>query len=191
MASLEKFYENVKVRFDNEELKDKFQPLLDDVIRRLPDEPQFQQIDEIFFAPRSKVIEHLNSLHPEMNISLDVTPENRDGHCQTGVSETGDISECIVSLITDFLHAMPDDYIKGIIIHEISHMSYLWKLLEKEKPSFLKLGFKAKKIRLNQIGQISIKAESKEYYEKEKLVNAEAIRLGFEKEINCIDQNCV
>lgn len=187
MVSLEKFYENMKVRYHNEQVQEKFKPLMDDVIRRLPDKPPFEQIDEIFFAPRSNVIKNLNSLHPELKISLDVTPENRDGHCQTGISEAGDISECVVSLITDSLQVRSDDYIKGIIIHEICHMVHLWKLLQKEKPSFLKLGFKAKKIRLDQIDQTHIKAESPEYYEKEKQVNTEAIRLGFEKEISAIE----
>ena len=103
MVSLKNFYENVKVRYHNEEVQEKFKPLIDDVISRLPDKPPFLQIDEIYFAPRSKVIENLHNLHPELKISLDVTPENRDGHCQTGISEDCDISECVISLITDSL----------------------------------------------------------------------------------------
>lgn len=171
MVSLEKFYENVKVRFDNEELQDKFKPLLDDVILRLSDEPQFVKIDEIYFAPRSKVMENLNNWYPELKFSLDASPENRDGHCQTGVSESGDISECLISIIIDYLQVMGDDYIKGIIIHEICHMIYLWKLLQKEKPNIVKLSLKEKIIRFNQIAQTDIIAESKEYYEKEKQIS--------------------
>ena len=186
MVSLEKFYENVEERFHNEVIKEKFKPLLDDVIGRLPDEPQFLKIDEIYFAPKSRVLEYLISVYPEKNFTKEWVPEGGDGDCQTGFSEDGDISKCIISLLTDYLQDKKDDYIKGVIIHEICHMIYLWNLLQKEKLNFAKLSLKAKKIRLNQIGQTDIKAGSKEYYEKEKKVNAEAKKLGYEKEISCI-----
>lgn len=53
MVSLEKFYEHMKVIFDKKEFESRVQPLLDDVITRLPDEPQFQIKGDIFFASKS------------------------------------------------------------------------------------------------------------------------------------------
>lgn len=188
MVLLEKFYSFTEVFFEDESLKGRFQPLLDDVIKRLPDKPPFPVIGVFLIASRPLVIEHLKGLDPRKKAPSDVTPESRDGHCFTGIDENGDINEYHISIITDFLEPKSDDYIKGLIIHEISHMIYVWRLLQKKKSDYAKLGRKAKQIRFNQIGQIDIIPETKEYYEKENSVNAEAIRLGFEKEIRALEE---
>jgi len=189
MVSLEKFYEHMKVRFAIEEFEPKVRPLLDDVIIRLPDEPQFQTKGDIFFASKSRVIENLKTMEfPEYIISQWMV-NGSDGQCVTKMASTGDIDSYYISIITNHFHAVCDDYIKGLIIHELLHMSYYWKVLQEKKPQIEKLSPKAKIVRLNQIGRTSVEIGSDAYDEKEKHVNAEAKRLGFEKEIDALEHD--
>ncbi len=187
MVSLEKFYENVKVGFDKEEFKPKVRPLLDDVIMRLPDELQFQTEGEIFFASKSRVIENLQALEFPDHIISQWMGDNREGQCITEFGQNGEINSYYISIITNHFLLVSEEYIMGLIIHELAHMSYYWNLLVNEKPRFAKLGSKAKTILLHQIVGTNQEVESDEYYEKEKYVNAEAKRLGFEKEIDALE----
>ena len=72
--------------------------------------------------------------------------------------------------------------IKGLIIHDISNMSYTWNLLQQEKPNLIKLNPKEKEVRINQILGADLVNPSYEYFEIENKISAEAVRLGFEKE---------
>jgi len=187
MVSLEKFYEHVIKKFVNKEFEKILRPLLEDVIIRLPDEPQFQFAGMICFGDREFIIGWWNRFDPQMRMAPDMRPSNREGSCKIFPTYDGEIDTYAISIITDDLNTKRDDYVKGLIIHELSEMSYAWRQMEKEKPNFLKLSSKAQEVMLKRIFGSTFEVESAEYFEKEKKVNAEAIRLGFEKEIIALE----
>ena len=168
MVSLEKFYENKKVGFDNKEFEKRLRPLLEDVIIRLPEEPQFQIPCVIGFGQRDFILNWWTRLDPEMLIAPDMRPTNRDGSCKMFPTIDGEIDSYAISIITGKLPTKSDDYIKGLIIHELSEMSLAWKELENEKPDFLKLSQEEKQVIIDRIFGSNLEVESAEYFEKEK-----------------------
>jgi len=184
---IENFYECVKVGIADKELKDRIQPLLDDVISRLPDEIPFQIRGIMGFSKFDLMIKYWNSIKPNGNEVRDLKKIGFVGCCNVYTTKTGDIYSFFLYFITDNFHAWSDDRIKGLIIHELSHLSCNWSDLKKEKPNLIKMNPKEREVRINQILGEYIDVPSYEYAEMEKQAIAEAIRLGFEKEIAASD----
>ena len=189
MVSLEKFYENVNIAPENDELTIILKPLYDDVVTRIPPEPQFQTKGMIMFGSRNYIVEKWNTFDHMFGNPPDMRPANREGNCKMVPTRDGELGTYIISIVTDFFDKKTDDYIKGLIIHEFSEMSYAWRQMKKEKPTYLKLGSENKDVMLERIFGSLFEVESAEYFEKEKKVNGEAIRLGFEKEITALESD--
>ena len=93
-------------------------------------------------------------------------------------------SDCAISLIVDYYEYRTDDYIMGVIAHELAEMSYKWGILKKEIPNMIKMKDKGRNARLRQLTETGFRGGSDEYYKHEELPNNEARRLGFRKEID-------
>ena len=81
-----------------------------------------------------------------------------------------------------------DDYIKGLIVHEISEMSYSYTKWQENYDSLKKMKPRARQIVFGRWTKNSDDPGSKEYQEHEVEVNKEGIRLGFQKEIDALGQ---
>jgi len=93
-------------------------------------------------------------------------------------------SDCAISLIVDYYEYRTDDYIMGVIAHELAEMSYKWIIMKKETPNLMKMKNKGRSFKLRQMWQTGLPGGSDEYYKHEELPNNEARRLGFGKEID-------
>ena len=162
--------------------------LLDEVVERLPDDEQFKIIGMIRFDTRQTALEFWQQFRhkwghaPDFRLKL-------DGNCQYSYgtderSRAGD--RYIITIIVDYLDSRTDDYIKGLIVHELSEMSYTCRKLLENLDSFKKMKPKARQVMMNKWTKSTDHAESKEYQEHETEVNNEAIRLGFQKEIDAL-----
>ncbi len=188
MVELENFYKNVSVsNDDSQSLGQRLKSSLDDVIQRLPDEEQFQMRGQIVFNTRQQAIEFWNTIGLKLGFGPDFTPYNRDGNCTYLIRPDVENSIFIITIIVDNLESRSDDYLKGLIAHELSEMSYIWNAVQKEKPTLMKMKPKARQIKMDQITQQNTEPCSKEYDEHEKNVNDEARRLGFQKEIDVLE----
>ncbi len=158
--------------------------LLDEVIQGLPDEEQFQMKGQIAFYQREAAVEFWKQLRPQLGFGPDLLPTNRDGNCIYQFGPTIQDSFFIITIIIDNLESHSDDYIKGLITHELSEMSLHWNATQKEMSSLIRMKPKARQIKMDQITKQNAEPGSKEYDESEKNVNDEARRLGFQKEID-------
>ncbi len=184
MVSKSSFYTNVKVHLDeNHPLGQRIQSLIDNVVERLPDEEQFQIRGMIGFNLREESLDYWNHMKNLVPIVPDFMPADRDGNCTYSIQETIENSFFIITIIVDDLDERSDEYIKGLIAHEISEWSYAWITVKKELPRLKKLKPRAKEVMLNRILKQDYPIGSKEHQEHEDTVNQEAIRLGFENEI--------
>jgi hypothetical protein len=95
----------------------------------------------------------------------------------------------IITIIVDELPSRTDDYVKGLVAHELSEMSYKFRLVQNELPALRKMRPKARKIMLEKLGFSNAAVGSPQYAEHERSVNEEAIRLGFSKEIEELEKH--
>lgn len=185
MVELENFYKNVSVSNDeSQSLGQRLKSCLENVIQRLPDEEQFQMKGQILFNTKQQAIEFWNTIGPKLGFGPDFRPYNRDGNCTYFIGPDVENSMYVITIIVDNLESRSDDYLKGLIAHELSEMSYNWNMVQKEKPTLMKMKPKARQIKMDQITKQNAEPGSKEYDEAEKNVNDEARRLGFQKEID-------
>jgi len=185
MVELENFYKNVSVSNDeSQSLGQRLKSCLENVIQRLPDEEQFQMKGQILFNTRQQAIEFWNTIGPKLGFGPDFRHYNRDGNCTYFIGLDVENLMYVITIIVDNLESRSDDYLKGLIAHELSEMSYNWNTVQKEKPTLMKMKPKARQIKMDQITKQNAEPGSKEYDEAEKNVNDEARRLGFQKEID-------
>ena len=189
MVNTADFYKHTEVICDRlHPLGKRIMSLLDEVVERLPDDEQFKIIGMIRFDTRQTALEfwqqfrHKWAHAPDFRLKL-------DGNCQYSYgtderSRAGD--RYIITIIVDYLDSRTDDYIKGLIVHELSEMSYPcrkyldnWPSLKKMKPD-PRLVWMEKWIKYNP------DPYSKQCQEHEANVDNEAIRLGFQKEIDAL-----
>jgi len=188
LVGLENFYNNVNVHNDESQpLGQRLRSSLEDVIQRLPDEEQFQIRGQIQFNTREQAINFWNTVGPEIGFSPDLRPHNRDGNCVYSIGPEVEVLMFVITIIVDNLESRSDDYLKGLIAHELSELSYTWNTVQKEKPALMKMKKKARQIMIEKITKQSSEPGSKEYDEHEKNVNDEARRLGFQKEIDVLE----
>jgi hypothetical protein len=190
------FHANVEVINDESmemALQNRLNLLLDGVIARLPNEEQFLIPGRIAFLTRYVAIEslreHMQSNPSLNNLMLDFTRPSNDGKCIFYPGETIDTSSYTIAIIVDNLHNKSDNYIKGLIAHELAEMSYMWRIVQKELPILLRMKPKARQVRLGQLGKHQAPIGSEEHERKENEVNDEAIRLGFQKEISALESS--
>jgi len=189
MVELETFFQNVRVFNDeSQSLGQRLKSLLEDVILRLPDEEQFHMRGQIGFNTREQAVEIWAKLGPKIGFAPDLRPYNRDGNCVYTIAETIENSMFLITIIVDNLELRSDDYIKGLIAHEFSELSYAWKTTQKEMPTLKKMKAKARQIKIEQITKQSSNIDSKEYAEHEQYVNDEARKLGFQEEIDKMER---
>lgn len=184
------FYSNVKV-FNAESLPlgRRIRSLLDEVIQRLPDEKQFHIHGIIAFNTREGAVAFWNEISPKMGFGPELKPTFIDGNCTYQFGETVNESMYIITIIVDGLADRSDDYIKGLIVHELAELSYAWTVNESNLPLLEKLKPKARQVKFNQLTKQDAPKTSMEYREHETTVNNEAIRLGFEKEIIALNSS--
>jgi hypothetical protein len=103
------------------------------------------------------------------------------------VGESVDSSVYIITIIIDRLDAKSDNYVNGLIVHELAEMSHMWKQVKKELPYIMKMKPKARQVRLAQLGSYNFDVGTNEHEEHEQDVNKEAIRLGFAEEIQALE----
>lgn len=189
MVNLDDFYNNVSINIDlNHPLGHRLKPILDEVVQKLPNEEQFQMKGQIRFMTRNQAVEFWKTLKQKTGYAPDMRPDNRDGNCTYLVAENVKDSGFIITVIVDNLNECSDDYVKGLIAHEISEMSYVWKAIQNTKINLQNLKPKARQVKLNQITHHNAEVGSIEHKQHEKNVDNEAIRLGFAREILALNR---
>ncbi len=123
-----------------------------------------------------------------VDVAMGIIQPDPDGHCMvfpTFSKKTGDTSGSFydMSLIVDLYEHRSDIYIRGVIAHELAEMSHKMIALRENMDSLRKMKPKALNVMFQKITKTGMQAGSDEYKEHEKMVNREAIRLGFQKEM--------
>ena len=189
MVNTADFYKHTTVSCDMlDPLGKRLLSLLDEVVERLPDEEQFKITGMIRFDTRQTASEFWQQISHQWGHAPDFSRVERDGNCEYRFSY-GDRADdrYIITIIVDDLHSRTDDYIKGLIVHELSEMSYPFRKLQENWDSLKKMKPKARQVMMNKFTNSTSDPGSKEYQDHEAEVNNEAIRLGFQKEIEALE----
>ena len=190
MVNTANFYKHTMVMCDMlNPLGKRITSLLDDVVEKLPDEEQFKITGMIRFDTRQTALEFWQQFSPKWGHAPDFRV-NLDGNCQYsyGIDERSRAGDrYIITIIVDYLDSRTDDYIKGLIVHELSEMSYPFRKLQENWDSLKKMKPKARQVMMNKFTKSTSDPGSMQYQEHEDEVNNEAIRLGFQKEIDALE----
>ena len=190
MVNTADFYKHTMVSCDMlDPLGKRLMSLLDEVVERLPDEWQFKTTGMIRFDTRQTASEFWQEFRHQWGHAPDFSPVERDGNCEYYFSYNNRAeSRYIITIIVDDLDSKTDEYIKGLIVHELSEMSYPFRMYMENWDSLKKMKPKARLIMENRLTKVMFdEPEGKEYQEHETEVNNEAIRLGFQKEIETLE----
>jgi len=189
MVNTADFYKHTTVSCDRSHpLGKRIMSLLDEVVERLPDEEQFKITGMIRFDTRQTALEFWQQFRHQWGHAPDFRV-NLDGNCEYSFkwSDERIDDRYIITIIVDDLDSKTDEYIKGLIVHEFSEMSYPSRKLQENWDSLKKMKPKARQVMMNKWTKSTDHAESKEYQEHEDEVNNEAIRLGFQREIDALE----
>lgn len=190
MVNLQKYQKNVRISMHNSSLlADRLIELFGQVILRLPAEEQFEIPGQINFLTKRQAIEYWDMREPHGRKSLDFRLYPIDGNCEYSIRENVKDSNFIITIIVDNLEFKSDDYIRGLIAHEISEMSYTWRVVQGEKENLKKLKPKAREVRINQITKQNAAIGTKDRQEHENNIDNEARRLGFGREIEALNSS--
>ena len=202
MVVLNEFYKNVQVICNREvPLGKRLISLLEEVIQRLPDEPQFKaSVNSLFlFENRYGATEFWNKMGPKWGHAPTLARRNkdgevvalRDGNCEFAFLENNSQLGVtyIITIVVDELDGRTDGYIKGLIVHELSEMSSMFRIVQKNFDELNKMKPKARQVMMNKLTKSTDDADSEEYQKHEEEVNNEARRLGFEKEIDALEDD--
>ena len=190
MVNTADFYKHTQVSCDTSQpLGKKLISLLDDVVEKLPDEEQFKITGMIRFDTRQTASEFWQQISHQWGHAPDFSRVERDGNCEYRFSYSDRADDrYIITIIVNELDSRTDDYIKGLIVHELSEMSYPFRMYMENWDSLKKMKPKARLIMENRLTKVMFdEPEGKEYQEHETEVNNEAIRLGFQKEIEALE----
>ena len=189
MVNTADFYKHTPVSCDTSQpLGKKLIFLLDEVVERLPDEWQFKTTGMIRFDTRQTASEFWQQFSQQWGHAPDFSRVERDGNCEYHFSYSNRADDrYIITIIVNDLDSRTDDYIKGLIVHEFAEMSYPFRKLQENWDSIKKMKPKARQVRMNQLTKSMDDPGSKKYQEHEAEVNNEAIRLGFQKEIDALE----
>tara|TARA_B000000460_G_scaffold222022_1_gene174424 strand:- start:38 stop:616 length:579 start_codon:yes stop_codon:yes gene_type:complete len=188
MVNTADFYKHTMVMCDMlNPLGKRITSLLDDVVEKLPDEEQFKITGMIRFDTRQTASEFWQQFSQQWGHTPDFSRVERDGNCEYHFSYSNRADDrYIITIIVNELDSRTDDYIKGLIVHELSEMSYPFRKLQENWDSLKKMKPKARQVMMNKFTKSTNGPGSKEYQEHEDEVNNEAIRLGFQKEIDAL-----
>ena len=189
MVNTANFYKHTMVMCDMlNPLGKRITSLLDDVVEKLPDEEQFKITGMIRFDTRQTASEFWQQFRHKWGHAPDFSRVERDGNCEYYFSYSNRAdSRYIITIIVNDLDSRTDDYIKGLIVHELSEMSYPFRKLQENWDSIKKMKPKARQVRMNQLTKSMDDPGSKKYQEHEAEVNNVAIGLGFQKEIDALE----
>ena len=190
MVNTADFYKHTMVSCDMlDPLGQRLMSLLDEVVERLPDEWQFKTTGMIRFDTRQTASEFWQQFSQQWGHAPDFSRVERDGNCEYHFSYSNRADDrYIITIIVNDLDSRTDDYIKGLIVHELSEMSYPFRMYMENWDSLKKMKPKARLIMENRLTKVMFdEPEGKEYQEHEVEVNNEAIRLGFQKEIEALE----
>ena len=188
MVNTADFYKHTRVWERTDPLGQRLMSLLDEVVERLPDEWQFKTTGMIRFDTRQTASEFWQQFRHKWGHAPDFSRVERDGNCEYRFSYSDRADDrYIITIIVDDLDSRTDDYIKGLIVHELSEMSYPFRKLQENWDSLKKMKPKARQVMMNKFTKSTSGPGSKEYQEHEDEVNNEAIRLGFQKEIDTLE----
>ena len=188
MVNTADFYKHTMVMCDMlNPLGKRITSLLDDVVEKLPDEEQFKITGMIRFDTRQTASEFWQQFSQQWGHAPDFRV-GRDGNCEYYFSYSNRAdSRYIITIIVNDLDSRTDDYIKGLIVHELSEMSYPFRKLQENWDSLKKMKPKARQVMMNKFTKSTSGPGSKEYQDHEDEVNNEARRLGFQKEIEALE----
>lgn len=193
MVDLNSFYRHVNVDNRRHLFVDRVQPLLDEIIRRLPDEPQFLNVQgNIFIGTRDMVIEYWEFIHStfatNVNFREILDPDNNrispDGYCQYPLDNDQSYA---ITIIVDRFNEQTDNYIRGVIAHEFSEFSLAWNTFTDHRDELQSDSISIPNPLDSLLNNVSL--NSAQYHEHERRVNEEARRLGFQEEIDALEQN--
>ena len=189
MVNTANFYKHTMVMCDMlNPLGKRITSLLDDVVEKLPDEEQFKITGMIRFDTRQTASEFWQQISHQWGHAPDFSRVERDGNCEYRFSYSDRADDrYIITIIVNELDSRTDDYIKGLIVHELSEMSYPFRKLQENWDSLKKMKPKARQVMMNKFTKSTSDPGSKEYQDHEDEVNNEAIRLGFQKEIEALE----
>ena len=190
MVNTADFYKHTTVSCDRlDPLGQRLLSLLDEVVERLPDEEQFKITGMIRFDTRQTASEFWHQFGHQWGHVPDFSIVGRDGNCEYYFSYSNRADDrYIITIIVNDLDSRTDDYIKGLIVHELSEFSYPFRMYMENWDSLKKMKPKARHVRENQLTKVMYdEPEGKKYQEHEAEVNNEAIRLGFQKEIDALE----
>jgi hypothetical protein len=195
MVNTADFYKHTDVICDRlQPIVKRIMSLLDEVVERLPDEEQFKIKCRLIIFPRQIVMELWKRYSPIWkiagpNFNLDLV-----GNCQYQPAGSFDNMRkldraadwYVITIIVDNLESKTDDYIKGLIAHELSEMSCPYRILQENWDTLKKMKPAARQVMYDKWTKANAVLGSKEYQEHEDDINNEAIRLGFQKEIDAL-----
>ena len=189
MVNTADFYKHTTVSCDRlDPLGQRLLSLLDEVVERLPDEEQFKITGMIRFDTRQTASEFWQQISHQWGHAPDFSRVERDGNCEYSFSYSDRADDrYIITIIVNDLDSRTDDYIKGLIVHELSEMSYPSRKLQENWDSLKKMKPKARQVMMNKFTKSTGDTGSKEYQDHEDEVNNEARRLGFQKEIEALE----
>ena len=188
MVNTADFYKHTRVWERTDPLGQRLMSLLDEVVERLPDEWQFKTTGMIRFDTMQTASEFWQQFSQQWGHAPDFSRVERDGNCEYSFSYSNRADDrYIITIIVNDLDSRTDDYIKGLIVHEFAEMSYPFRKLQENWDSIKKMKPKARQVRMNQLTKSMDDPGSKKYQEHEAEVNNEAIRLGFQKEIEALE----
>ena len=194
MVNTADFYKHTSFAADSSDIVKRIRSLLDEVVERLPDEEQFKIKCRLIIFPRQIVMELWKRYSPIWkiagpNFNLDLV-----GNCQ--YVPTGDFNNLdkrtrandryFITILVDNLESKTDDYIKGLLAHELSEMSCPYRILQENWDTLKKMEPADRPVMYAKWTKADAVPESKEYQEHEDDINNEAIRLGFQKEIDVL-----
>ena len=194
MVNTADFYKHTSFAADSSDIVKRIRSLFDEVVERLPDEEQFKIKCRLIIFPRQIAMELWKRYSHEWkiagpNFNLDLV-----GNCQYQPAGSFDNMRkldraadwYVITIIVDNLESKTDDYIKGLIAHELSEMSCPYRKLQENWDTLKKMKPAARPVMYDKWTKANAVLGSKEYQEHEDDVNNEAIRLGFQKEIDAL-----
>jgi len=194
MVNTADFYKHTEISWDDsvnfDPLGTRLTSLLDEVIKKLPDEDWFKIKGLIMFVTRQKGIEYWCREGKNWGSKPDFSSgTNGSAKVKWMLLKKNKMAEgkYIITIIIDDLDSKTDEYIKGLMIHELSEMTDPFRKLAENWDSFKKMKPKAIMVMMDKLTNAGAgDFESKEYREHEDNINNECIRLGFQKEIDAL-----
>ena len=187
MVNTADFYRHTEVICDRSHpLGKRMISLLDEVVERLPDEEQFKMEGTFFIAPKESARQFWQQIRHNWGSNGPDFAYNFYGECSYRfISITISEDRYVITILVDYLDEKTDDFIKGLIAHELAEMSYAFRKMQENWDSLKKMKPKARQVMMDKLTIANVPG-SKEYQEHEVDVNNEVIRLGFQKEIEAL-----